>query len=306
MSLFKKILNKNKGVKANIQNLNLEDKTDYAKFEIWEILTFLTAVFTLASMMVWFSGFYPKHSKDEFLFLDKQKSLVYNEFLQAKNLFNVNLAYLEFESEMTKISELKKSLFAIKNFDEYKENVGQANFYTVQKETILVNLQKEAKFLPQSKILIDATDEYGKYLLNQKNEQEKKYSASQKIINLREAFLALILDGDEKTEENFKIIKRIYDNIRLYNLITNPDFNTKIKEFLASYEQNLEKEASLNSQEVEDFFIYLLGLKTSDLRVKKDFKETSFIAKIKEFEDWQKEFLSTNQNLRENVVWVKV
>jgi hypothetical protein len=294
------------------KKLNLEKHTDYVKFEIWEVLTFLTAVLTLASGLFWFSNFHPKMIEDEFVNLDKQKNTIYTQYLFAERIAKKNVKLLETDKESVKRikegKDLSEKLLTINNQTDYQNKMNnlavadssiQASLGDFGQNWIIGNnieriqptISSLEGFLEQAKII-----------------QEKEFAASNRVVRIREAVVNIESKEFENIESEISIIQQNIADLREYQLTENEVFFEQSEFFADSLIRFYQSEEALKFETIfNSYFEYIFSV-DSDSLVKDP--ETNinqeFLNRLAEFETWQKEFIKNNPALEERVIFILV
>jgi hypothetical protein len=301
--------------------LDLEKKSDFAKFEVWEMLTFLTLVFTMGSIIVWFSSFYPQYNQQEFLFIDKQKSKISNSItkidlklqnqpalLQAKNITATQ------EIIDAKLDSELKTFFVEKDTVKWQENLDKIKQEQDLLKQIEIDTRSHLSFLSGSDYLIKTVDAYQDYLSIKEQEYRFNKEVSSQILELRYAFSLIISDNSKDLEKGLTSLKKAYKEPKFNSYFKNTEIFDKTKQTLDIFKKspanNFEEIKNLpqNKQILEENFAYFIAITENDVQPAFNLNEVKtrqeLFKNLKILEDWQKEFLESHPSLEEKTVWI--
>ena len=133
-------------------------------FELWEILTMLTIVLSLASAIMWYSNFQPKQAETQIAMIEKQKHVIYNNYNEnqvnlSKNLTKSDLGKdcktdisnqvldtTDLDQELAKIQSLRQSSIFLQDEIKQKTNIlnNQSEVIFMQNDYLLYLSDVEA------------------------------------------------------------------------------------------------------------------------------------------------------------------
>lgn len=311
LTLFKK---PKKEFSKNL-TLDLSKKNDFAKFEIWEVLTFLTVVFTFSSIMVWFSSFYPQHNQQEFLFIDQQKNLIYNDFtevsLKIQNqpnlLISKNYQNLDLEKE-----NLPDRFFIKNDLKSLENNLNLLQEKQDQARQIQLKTQSQINFLKGSDYFINTLEKYQDYLLAEQQKQLNLKSASRQILDLRKAFLLLISRQDSEFQQGKENLEKIHSDSNFEKYFAENKIWQKVEKTVEELKLLEDKQQSkaLDSfqQQATENLLHFLAFSQNDLmnlkKIDKNISSQDLINSLRKLENWQKEFSESNNILKNKAVFI--
>ncbi len=286
--------------------------------EGWRILSFMAMILIIASFMVLYSSFYPESIQSDFIWLEHEKSKLYASYEKLLRQENKDIEYISTEQseECTKISL---------DVSEKAKSSYQDNLYTLRSiENQIIN-QKKLKNNRRIFINDREIEYYNKsfdHLLeladNYRNHEQNKFLASQEISSIFNSLTNLCnFKNMDEGKKDFLLTEVESGIKKIRDLKINPD--TKIEsrirrilylvspqKYLSEDEQNRPLLSSENKDEVfQSELLEIQKFRTKDLVETPVFQSKElFINNFKEFENWQKSFVSNQNNLEDKVFFI--
>ena len=283
-----------------------QEKTFSLGLEVWQILTVLTLILTLASSLMWFTNLQPENLKQEYLKIDKAKSELYNK--AKKTQFNLAELVVPSQDDVRSLNDCYSDV-AITSFDG--KQVSDQIVYTTQEiNQIDVNIKDNVNSISGSGINTLSKGVLD-YSVESKTDIEKIELYIKNYQEIQKASIALCqstlsnLDTKESLLETLSKnqIMGMLDNGLEANIQTLVKMSKSISQTVASVGEA--------SKEEKENFILAMG-KVMSVKLSKDSLLTSsgkkfeqVMATISDLEKWQTKFLE-NKNIKlYPTVWIQ-
>jgi hypothetical protein len=276
-------------------------------FEMWEIFTAFTLALTLASILMWFSNIQPRHIQREFAWQDQNKNSLYNISLKveaAQSQAEINFAYTPNKDQGSCFeNEFKKTHSPIKNILINELNSLNTELLQIQKDSEGYHNYVEPS--PTFEVLSTSLNDY---ILQVKKQQTVNQVLIQKDLELKKyltQFCQSKYDRGLIDTDVFKDFKNTVDGsnfgnreMYIYSVNTIEDLLKQLK----SESEPVKVEVILDSLNKAITKIFSLELKRDDQAGK--LETSDFTQKVKDYEAWQKKFLTQNQSLGKKTVFI--
>ncbi|MEI6729202.1 MAG: hypothetical protein WCK98_06195 [bacterium] len=276
-------------------------------FEMWEIFSAFTLALTLASILMWFSNLQPRHIQREFAWQDQNKNSLYNISLKveaSQSESAISLAYIPNKDQGACFeNEFKKSQPLIKNNLIDELNALNTELLQIQKDSEDYHNYVEPS--PSFETLSTSLDDY---ILQVKKQQTSNKALIQKDIEFKKYLTQLCQSKYDTNLLDTGIFKDFKSTVNGSNF-SNREMYIYTVNTLEDLLQQLKGEGEPAKVEIILDSLVKAITKIFSLELKSDNQagklETSdFTQKVKDYEAWQKKFLTQNQNLGKKTVFI--
>ncbi len=311
-----------KNYHLSIQNLKPSIATKLG-VEIWELLTMLTIVFSIASTILWFNTLQPKYLENQFTYLEFNKHILENRALVLNKYLNFKLPVIsKLENKNTCFQDISNSNFVQSPLEFDLNNLKNLQQETQDLQNSLVqnagNLGEESKFV----IFADQINSYAKSINQSLHLQ---LTDAQTILSLEKDVSQICLNSTKDLPSTLKTFQHNLEQLENTDSIENldPDKNPSFtpisqwkKTLQSLYDQAAQiNELSNNNQLISNVILdnfqatvqkvfeseYSIDLKTDKLQAQSNQVEQA----LKDFEQWEHEFVSSHKNLTKKIVYIE-
>jgi hypothetical protein len=288
--------------KSNNHNSN---KKYLLGFELWEVMTAFTIALTIASSLMWFSNLQPRNIQSEFVLQDQYKSSLYNLWVQTEHLKSQAKAlYLPPEASQCYAGFANKDI----QISEAEDYIQEIEALKIKNSEIGESIQKVDRFISPEISLQSVSTSFRGYLqtfVDGQNETLKLAKAtltSQQLVSQSCTQGWTLPPKDIVTlKANLMIIKDLGKANNLQDLDKLGDLifadSTAVEEVV--WEESEKSQLEALSQSV--WSLNYLDIRSQSKLLE---QEDRLILNFKDYESWQKEFVSQNSFLAAKVVYI--
>ena len=265
--------------------------------EIWQILTGITIVLSIASSLMWFSNIQPRSTLLEFVWLDQAKTKMYSQFDKLRN-DNLNLI----QNQIVKGTINQKCYQDVQSIELNLDPYNQINSSSLEAQQTL----EEIKTLAPDKLnsmrydsdfdnFITSYDTYRSDVSKFYDNQIRFYKST---LDVQKQASLVCSSNSENLDKNLELLKNKIDVIKKSNSprytswIESVDkFYTNSKSFFSnikSYNDDTNKLEQLKTS-LKSSFLQIYGIKFGIKSESEVFQksEKNFVESVNRLETWQ-------------------
>ncbi len=267
-------------------------------FELWEILTMLTVVLSLASAIMWYSNFQPKQVQNEIALLENQKHIIYNDYVE--NQSTVDKDFTKDNTTKDCSSDFKNNVVDTSDLDQQL-----ARIQTLQQS--LSDLQNEAKqnanILNNQNEIMVMQSSYQNYLSELQDFRQSQFEFKKTSFEIDNIITQLDCDNYKSDTDLQSSLDTTLQNLDTTQPSTNT-FKQPLANFITDYSaytaqpnqlQKLKSDYQTNSNISFDYDTWQKKLKIGS---------DTFLDSLKSVENREKNLAGQNTELTSKIVYI--
>jgi hypothetical protein len=269
-------------------------------FELWEILTMLTVVLSLASGIMWYSNFQPKHAARELAIIEKQKHIIFNQFIATQLNLETKYATLKTSKDCLK-QDTENQL----NTLDLDEELGKLKTFAQSSSSLKEEPNSLTKFDPTQNSLPELLGSYDIYLNVVQGLRQDQYEFKKNLYESREIFKTICKLGYAKDQDQIAELEIISNNLQRQQSYNQVALQAIVKDFLQNY-SNVSDQSQAVIPNLKDLYDKLFELNYDQKPISKTISDKSeqFVEVLKKVENQEREIIQKNPDLKYKVVYV--
>lgn len=281
-------------------------------FEIWEILTMLTVVLTIASSIMWFNNLTPMNVRNDFLRVEKEKHFIFSKYYTFESTLNKKLNLLPNQSlSASCYTEILQTQLNSEPFDTSYETIKSGLKY-VQTTTENINSSKSSNL--EDKNFSKLLKSYQNYLQGILNRLENQYIFERQILAIKKQAVKVCTAKQADIMGELNLLEKRLEDLQEFNFDQFYSWKDNLSAFI-SYAQDIYTRGGESAEilKTSDYIDNLSQRYGRIFQIQYNFSKhqkvitnqsTDLENSLKQLEAWQKDFTVNKENYEGKIVYI--